>query len=99
MHAGGAERVAATLANAWARRGDTVTLVCSYTGRGTCFYSLDERVRLRWLADEFPRLRWAGPLKKLVAIRQMVRECRPDVVVSFLTNVNVNVLLATCGLR
>lgn len=98
MHAGGAERVAATLANAWARRGDTVTLVCCYNGHGTCFYPLDERVRLLWLAEQFPRLRWAGPLKKLVAIRQVARECRPDVMVSFLTNVNVTVLLATRGL-
>ena len=36
MHGGGAERVAATLANAWSRRGDEVTLVCCYSGRGRC---------------------------------------------------------------
>jgi glycosyltransferase involved in cell wall biosynthesis len=97
MHAGGAERVAATLASAWARRGDTVTLVCSYSGRGTCFYPLDERVRIQWLADRMRGLRWVGPLAKLWAIRAMAREVRPDVIVSFLTNVNVTVLLATRG--
>lgn len=98
MHAGGAERVAATLASAWARRGDTVTLVCSYSGRGTCFYPLHERVRILWLADHLARLRWTGPLKKLWAVRQLVHEVKPDVIVSFLTNVNVTVLLATRGL-
>ncbi|MBV6272884.1 glycosyltransferase family 4 protein [Alcaligenaceae bacterium CGII-47] len=98
MHAGGAERVAATLASAWAQRGDAVTLVCSYSGRGTCFYPLHERVQIRWLADYLAQLRWAGPLKKLWAMRRLVRETQPDVIVSFLTNVNVTVLLATRGL-
>src|SRR5690606_38397729 len=37
MHAGGAERVAATLVNAWTDRGDTVTLVPTYSSKGTCF--------------------------------------------------------------
>lgn len=96
MHAGGAERVAATLASAWARRGDSVTLVCSYSGHGTCFYPLHERVKILWLADRMAR--WAGPFKKLWAVRRLVRETEPDVIVSFLTNVNVTVLLATRGL-
>jgi glycosyltransferase involved in cell wall biosynthesis len=34
-------------------------------------------------------------LAKWLAIRRLTREFRPDVIVSFLTNVNVNVLLAT----
>lgn len=40
MHAGGAERVAATLVNAWAERGDDVTLTPTYSSKGTCFYPL-----------------------------------------------------------
>lgn len=100
MHAGGAERVAATLTSAWARRGDTVTLVPTYTGKGSCFYPLNAAVRLEWLAD---RMGWLGrkawpPLSKWFAIRRLVRETRPDVIVSFLTNVNVVVLFATKGM-
>lgn len=99
MHAGGAERVAATLANAWTRRGDSVTLVPTYTGKGSCFYPLSSDVGLIWLADRFR----AGnavttPWRKLRAIRQLVRERQPDVIVSFLTNVNVMVLLACRGM-
>ncbi|NYT58989.1 glycosyltransferase family 4 protein [Alcaligenaceae bacterium] len=100
MHAGGAERVAATLASAWAKRGDTVILVPTYTGKGSCFYPLDPAVRLEWLADRMGptgRKAWP-PLSKLRAIRNLVREVQPDVIVSFLTNVNVMVLLATKGL-
>lgn len=101
MHAGGAERVAATLASGWARRGDTVTLVPTYTGKGTCFYPLNPAVRLVWLAD---RMGWLGkslftPLAKRFAIRRLVRETRPDVIISFLTNVNVVVLFSTRGLN
>lgn len=97
MHAGGAERVAATLASAWAARGDTVALVPTYTGRGTCFYPLHADVRLQWLADRMGALgkRLCPPLAKWLAMRKLVREFRPDVIVSFLTNVNVMVLLAT----
>ncbi|NYT35727.1 glycosyltransferase family 4 protein [Allopusillimonas soli] len=96
MHAGGAERVAATLASAWASRGDTIRLVPTYTGKGTCFYTLHPGVQLDWLAD---RMGWLGrvcpPLAKWFAMRRLVQEFRPDVVLSFLTNVNVMVLLAT----
>lgn len=100
MHSGGAERVAATLSSAWARRGDSVTLVPTFTGKGTCFYKLNPGVRLVWLAD---RMGWLGrkvfpPLAKWFAIRQLVRETQPDVIVSFLTNVNVTVLMATKGM-
>lgn len=51
MHAGGAERVAATLVNAWAERGDEVTLTPTYSSKGSCFYPLSDKVRLAWLAD------------------------------------------------
>ena len=100
MHAGGAERVAATLASAWARRGDDVTLVPSYTKKGDCFYALDPAVELLWLADRMGKR--SGPLSSLIkkqrAMRRLVREKRPDVIVSFLTNVNITVLASTAAL-
>jgi glycosyltransferase involved in cell wall biosynthesis len=98
MHGGGAERVAATLANAWARRGDEVFLVCCYSGRGTCLQQLDSGVRLMWLADRLRGPAWLRPVSKLLALRRLARELRPDRVLSFLTNVNVTALLATRGL-
>ncbi len=51
MHAGGAERVAATLVNAWAERGDSVTLTPTFSSKGSCFYPLSDKVKLAWLAD------------------------------------------------
>ncbi|NYT62745.1 glycosyltransferase family 4 protein [Alcaligenaceae bacterium] len=100
MHAGGAERVAATLASAWAERGDEVILVPTYTKKGKLFYRLGRGVELIWLAD---RMGWLGKIglasvRKWFAIRRVVKETQPDVIISFLTNVNVMVLLATRGM-
>lgn len=100
MHAGGAERVAATLVNAWAERGDDVTLTPTYSSKGTCFYPLSDKVELAWLAD-LSGTRASGAMaafKRLLTLRKHIRDTRPDVVVSFLTNVNVAAILATRGL-
>lgn len=101
MHAGGAERVAATLVNAWAERGDEVTLVPTYSSKGTCFYPVSDAVDLVWLAD-YAGTRNTGrfaALGRLWALRRLIREKSPDVVVSFLTNVNVAAILATWGMH
>lgn len=100
MHAGGAERVAATLSRGWVEHGHRVTLVPTFTGKGKLFYELDERVHLEWLADRLGRIGRTplAPFVKLRAMRKLVKQQRPDVIVSFLTNVNVMVLMATRGL-
>jgi len=101
MHAGGAERVAATLSGGWVRNGHRVTLAPTYTRKGKLFYTLDERVSVEWVADRLGRLARTplAPFIKLLALRRLVREQRPDVIVSFLTNVNVMVMMATWGLN
>ncbi len=101
MHAGGAERVAATLVNAWAERGDDVTLLPTYSAKGSCFYPISDAVKLVWLAD-LAQVRSGGPLaslRRFAALRRYIASHRPDVVVSFLTNVNVAAILATRGLK
>ena len=100
MNAGGAERVAATLSNAWVAQGHDVMLVSTYPVRGKSFYTLDKAVRLVWLADLMGKRARSvfGPVWKLLEMRRLLRTEQPDVVVSFLTNVNVMTLLATRGL-
>jgi len=92
MQGGGAERVAALLSNAWAARGMRVTLMPTFSGRGTCLYTLDDRVQLDFLADHVRGRR--GRLSRLWALRRHIRRSRPDVIVSFLTDVNVAAILA-----
>lgn len=101
LNAGGAERVATTLASAWVARGDEVTLVSTYPRRGECFYPLNPAVKLVWLADHLKPMGGAVGVTaaKLRVMRKMMREESPDVVVSFLTNVNVMALLARGRMR
>lgn len=96
---GGAERAAVNLCNAWAARGDAVTLLATFSGRGECFYPLSDAVTLVYLCDLVgPGKRmWRGATR-LWSARRFVRERRPEVVISFLTNVNVAMIIATAGL-
>lgn len=99
MQTGGAERVAAHLANAWARRGDNVVLVATFSGKGECHYELDSRVRLIYLADLVAGSGRSSFWKRWRALRDLICSMSPRVVVSFLTNVNVMTLLAAAGLK
>jgi glycosyltransferase involved in cell wall biosynthesis len=100
MGRGGAERVAATLCNAWARQGREPWLVPTFLGGRDVAYPLHEAVRLQFLGD-LPGVA-AGPgiapLRKLRALRRWLSAVRPDVVVSFLPNINVLAVAATRGL-
>lgn len=101
MGSGGAERVASTLVNAWAKRGDSVTLVLTFSGRGECFYPLGDSVRLIYLADlaGIRRRGMRGYFARLSALRGLIRDGEYDVVISFLTNVNVAAIVASAGLH
>jgi len=101
MGGGGAERVAATLANSWCQMGHEVCLVPTYSGRGECLYALDPRVRLLYLADLAPKRSAILPLdyfRRVLTLRNFIRSEKADVVVSFLANVNVMVLISAIGL-
>lgn len=101
MESGGAERNAASLANAWSRRGDSVLLIATFSGRGRCFYTLHPQVELVYLADLTPRSDQSVVSRslRLLALRRLIRKRNADIVVSFLTNVNIATLLACVGLH
>lgn len=102
LESGGAERVATTLCNAWAERGDSVTLVATFSGGGgPLFYKMSADVELVFLAEVAgvqPKNAW-GYARRLYALRRLISERNPDVVVSFLPNVNVAAVVSTALLR
>ena len=100
MGSGGAERVASALANAWVSRGDRVILMPTFSGRGECFYELSSGVRLVYLADLISRKvrTWITSIGRLHALRRFIAAEHPDVIVSFLPNVNVAAVIASAGL-
>lgn len=101
MQSGGAERVAALLCNRWADQGHDVMLLPTFSGRGECFYTLHEAVKLEYLADRVGGTK-KGAVKaicRFLSLRRIIRATHPDVVVSFLSHVNVITLLAALGLK
>ena len=93
---GGAERSAAILSTAWAARGHDVVLMPTFSGLGETSYPLGDGVVVDYLADHVNGS--TSRIRRLRALRQHIRRQRPDVIVSFLTHVNIAALLATLGL-
>lgn len=100
MQDGGAESVASTLVNAWAERGDSVTLVATFSGRGKCNFAISEKVSFVYLADRVKSRggRFLSVFSRLRALRSLIREIDADVLVSFLANVNISSIVASRGL-
>lgn len=94
---GGAERVAASMADYWSRRGRPVHLVTLFT-RELDFYTLPDTVRRTELGLTSER---RGPLAVLGALRRLravLREDEAQVVIGYMTRVNLLVLTAARGL-
>lgn len=98
---GGAERVMATLANAWVHDGIEVTLI-TLASRAEDVYPLDdavERVDLDQTGSSSNFLQ--ALIRNIVRVRRLratLVACNPDVVVSFLTTTNLLTILACRGL-
>lgn len=96
MQGGGAERVAALLANAWAEQGHDVELVPTFSMHAECVYALNDAVKLTFLFDLVKGKK--GRMARLSALRLLIRAERPDVILSFLPHVNCAAILAAWGL-
>jgi GalNAc-alpha-(1->4)-GalNAc-alpha-(1->3)-diNAcBac-PP-undecaprenol alpha-1,4-N-acetyl-D-galactosaminyltransferase len=99
---GGAERVAVTLANAWAEQGREVWILSSFLGARGAFYELHAGVSLLYMAEAMSRPRggkWFAALYKMRALRRLIVQIDPDVAISLLTNVNVLAITALAGLK
>lgn len=98
MGAGGAERVTSLLVNRWADQGHDVHLL-TLASTDEDHYPLHEGVRrssIGWLGPVRSSLHGAClNLRRVRLIRAHVRTEQPDVVISFITRMNLLVLLAT----
>ena len=100
MQFGGAERVASTLVNAWAMRGDTVTLVNADSMMRHSVYPVHPAVAVMYLRERpFPRgRRGIRDLKNILRLRRIVKTAGATHVVSFTSHVNLATLVACVGL-
>lgn len=98
---GGAERVASTMANAWARQGRRVCLVSTFLGATSSAFELHPSVEIVFLAERMgagKQAQWLAPVLKAVALRRLIRALDAQVVISFLTNVNLLAIVAMIGM-
>lgn len=101
LHGGGAEKVAAVLASSWAERGNPVTVLTFEEEGKVESYPLNEQVfvnRLGLAHASSSKIEALAMLwKRFSRIRKAIKDSRPDVVVGFVSEVNVLVTLACQG--
>ncbi|HRX07859.1 MAG TPA: glycosyltransferase [Candidatus Limiplasma sp.] len=93
---GGAERVVANLSNQFANDGHEVSILTIFSGHRD--YALDQRVTLYGAYDESAS-RGLRTVRRFRSIRKQIKAIQPDVVISFLADVNLYVILSLLGLR
>lgn len=101
MQGGGAERVAALLSNFWVENNYRVSLMPTFSGRGVCLYPLDKRVELEFLADRVGSTDQSlfNRLRRFWVLRKAINDIKPDIIISFLTHVNIAAILSAFGTR
>lgn len=102
LGAGGAERVASALANHWARNNRQVGFV-TFEGKNQApYFDLDSSIEISGLdlpAISSPKTQaLKRTYERISALRKHFARVQPDVIVSFLTKMNIMSVLATRGM-
>lgn len=92
LHAGGAERVISLLANSFCQKGYEVEIVC--INKHLVFYPIDEKVKV-WFAED--EVKSPSILKKLLWLRNHIKNDRPNVVIAFMLEVYCVTLASLIG--
>lgn len=99
---GGAQRVAVNLIREWRARGWAITLVVTYSGGGSnSYYDIPAGVETVYLADLVKSRRGgriAGQLRRIFALRRLIKARQADRVVAFVTDANLFAIVASLGL-
>ena len=88
---GGAERVMTNLANNLSSRHSVTFIALNSISKPA--YEISERVRI------INGLSYSNKLDAIIKLRNMILESKPDIVLSFITHVNISVLLALIGTK
>ena len=99
---GGAEGVAAGLCNSWQSAGHTVDILTFQTIGEAIGYDLSEGINLHPLAlmkESHSVIKFLqNNVIKIFYLRRRLKAIAPDVLVAFVTDINIIAILASCGL-
>ncbi|MCA1406413.1 glycosyltransferase family 4 protein [Ensifer sp. IC3342] len=99
LGAGGAEKIVNLLAHHRLARGDTVHVIALNATSPESYFPYDRAISVEALGNgKRQALPASGKGWRLLALRRHLQALQPDVVISFLTKINVLVGLATWGL-
>jgi GalNAc-alpha-(1->4)-GalNAc-alpha-(1->3)-diNAcBac-PP-undecaprenol alpha-1,4-N-acetyl-D-galactosaminyltransferase len=96
LQSGGAERVLTTLANHWANNNMEICILTSFSQE--VFYKLNDNIKLLPLSNMFknPIL---NTIPQIHTIRNSINSEQPDIVISFMSVINIFTLVASTGLK
>lgn len=94
---GGAERVMTVLCNKFVEMGIESTIIVRQSTKSS--YPLDKRVRVISTTVNDISNKYIRNIKRNFMLRNEIKKSNPDVIISFMTGMNIQVLLYTIGLK
>jgi GalNAc-alpha-(1->4)-GalNAc-alpha-(1->3)-diNAcBac-PP-undecaprenol alpha-1,4-N-acetyl-D-galactosaminyltransferase len=102
MDCGGAQRVMADMANYWVERGWQVRLATWSGPDLPDFYALSPRIQREWMPVKLRGGSFLGAVhasvNRIAMLRALLRQAKPDVVLSFIDVSNILTIVAALGL-
>jgi len=98
LGAGGTEKILSLLALHLDRQGHAVTMLAIVGHPSESFYAMPSGVTVRTMEEELGRAATRSTVRRIAWLRRALREGETDVVISFLTKINVQVAVARLGL-
>lgn len=100
MYKGGAQRVMNNLLNHYAHNGYSVALINDFIqDKSIPQYPVDKNVKRLYLANDNSGNKFIKNVKRLLRLRRIVKDEKPDIILSFLGRPNIRMLLSTIGLK
>ena len=99
---GGTERVTVNLANHWAKQGRKITIVTLASGNLDFYHvhPLVQRIEIDTSAESSHFIAGiVNNLKRLIALRRILRDTRPDIALGMLCMANILLYASAAGLR
>ncbi len=99
LRRGGAQRVMANLADYFATAGYDVVLVNDFVQKGTDHYNVSDNVERIYLRDDNSGNVIIKNISRVLRLRRIIKDKKPDLILSFLGRPNKRMLIASLGIK